>query len=133
MKRAIFAGAIVAALSCIVAAAQQSTWKAPRTAWGDPDISGLFTTDDELGVPFERQTQFGDRQFVTDEEYKQRLAPYERQDGGDREEFVAPRPTQGNGPVAGGTGPPGHWLERGRPSRRTSLVIDPPDGRIPFL
>ena len=37
-----------------VETAGQSTWKSPRTAWGDPDISGLFTTDDELGVPFER-------------------------------------------------------------------------------
>src|SRR5678816_4083700 len=40
-----------------------------RTPWGDPDIQGLFTTDDELGVPFERPEQFGDRAVVTDEEY----------------------------------------------------------------
>ena len=111
----------------------QTSYKVARTAWGDPDISGLFTTDDELGVPFERPPQFGDRQFVTDEEYRQRLAQSERQDEADREEFVAPSPTQGNGPVGGGTGPPAHWLERGKPSHRTSLVIDPPDGRIPFL
>ena len=39
-------------------------------------------------------------------------------------------PQQAGGPVAGGVGPPGHWIERGRPSRRTSLVIDPPDGRF---
>jgi hypothetical protein len=103
--------------------------KAAKTAWGDPDISGLFTTDDELGVPFERPAQFGTRQLVTDEEYAQRQTQSVRQDEADREEFVAPRPGQG----AGGTGPPGHWLERGRPSRRTSLVIDPPDGHIPFL
>ena len=35
--------------------------------------------------------------------------------------------------MAGGTGPPAHWIERGKPSRRTSLIIDPPDGRIPFV
>jgi hypothetical protein len=104
-----------------------------RTPWGDPDISGLFTTDDELGVPFERPAQFGERAFVTAEEFAQRQTQTERQDEADREAFVAPRPQQAGGPVAGGTGPPAHWIERGRPSRRTSLVIDPPDGRIPFL
>jgi hypothetical protein len=30
-----------------------------------------------------------------------------------------------------GSGPPGHWGERGRPQRQTSLVVDPPSGRIP--
>jgi hypothetical protein len=113
--------------------APAKTWTAPRTAWGDPDISGLFTTDDELGVPFERPAQFGNRQVVTDEEFKQRQVQSDRQEEADREEFVAPRATAEGGPGAGGTGPPAHWIERGKPSRRTSLVIDPPDGRIPFL
>jgi hypothetical protein len=104
-----------------------------RTAWGDPDISGLFTTDDELGVPFERPAQFGDRQFVTAEEFAQRQTQSARLEDADREAFVVPRETAEGGPAAGGTGPPAHWIERGRPSMRTSLVIDPPDGRIPFL
>jgi len=127
------AGIAAAALICVSASAQ-SAFKAPKTAWGDPDISGLFTTDDELGVPFERPPQFGDRQFVTDEEYAQRQTQAERLEDADREEFVAPRPAaQATGPVGGGTGPPAHWIERGKPSHRTSLVIDPPDGRIPFV
>jgi len=115
--------------------AGQAPARAPsslRTAWGDPDISGLFTTDDELGVPFERPPQFGDRQFVTAEEFAQRQTQAERQEEADREQVVLPRQNAQGGP-AGGTGPPAHWIERGRPSRRTSLVIDPPDGRIPFL
>jgi hypothetical protein len=131
MQRLALAGLLVATLVSVGVAAQQVTWKAPRTPWGDPDISGLFTTDDELGVPFERPAQFGDRPVVTEEEYRQRLTQSERQEEADREEFVAPRAGRGEGP--GGTGPPAHWLERGKPSRRTSLVIDPPDGRIPFL
>src|SRR5438876_4208276 len=132
MKIPALIGAVAAiGLAAVVSA--QVTSRAPRTAWGDPDISGLFTTDDELGVPFERPAQFGDRQVVTAEEFAQRQSQSERQEEADREAFVAPRPQQANGPAAGGTGPPGHWLERGRPSRRTSLVIDPPDGRIPFL
>jgi len=140
MRTFLALGLLAVAASATLAG--QPSWKAPKTAWGDPDISGLFTTDDELGVPFERPAQFGDRQFVTAEEFAQRQTQSQRQDEADREEFVAPRAQQAGGPggpggpvgpVAGGTGPPGHWIERGKPSRRTSIVIDPPDGRIPFV
>ncbi|MGH9202783.1 MAG: hypothetical protein ACRD2A_16275, partial [Vicinamibacterales bacterium] len=37
------------------------------------------------------------------------------------------------GQVGSATSPPPHWLERGTASRRTSMVIDPPDGRVPPL
>ena len=124
---------LTAAVASLVGQAPAKSWTAPKTAWGDPDISGLFTTDDELGVPFERPVQFGDRQVVTAEEFAQRQGQAERQEEADREAFVAPRATAEGGPVAGGTGPPAHWIERGKPSRRTSLIIDPPDGRIPFV
>jgi hypothetical protein len=99
------------------------------TPWGDPDIQGLFTTDDELGVPFVRPEQFGERAVLTDQEYAERQAQASRQAATDAEEFIVPR----SGGRGDGTGPPAHWLERGRPSRRTSVVIDPPDGRIPFV
>ena len=104
-------------------------WTPPRTAWGDPDIAGIFTTDDELGVPFERPDQFAGREFGTDEEFAQRATGIQRQNEAANEEFVAPRAA--NGPEGGGgTGPPNHWLERGKPSRRTSIVVDPADGKI---
>ena len=64
---------------------------APRTPWGEPDIQGLFTTDDELGVPFERPEQLGARETVTDAEFKDREAQAARQAAADAEEFVAPR------------------------------------------
>jgi hypothetical protein len=100
-----------------------------RTPWGDPDIQGIFTTDDELGVPFERPQQLAGLEVVSDEEFAQRQAQAQRQAEVDAEEFVAPRAGRGGD----GTGPPAHWLERGKPSRRTSIIIDPPDGRIPYL
>jgi hypothetical protein len=112
-----------------VAQQESRTWTVPRTPWGDPDIQGLFTTDDELGVPFERPEAMGEREFVTDAEFADREAQNRRQAAADAEEFVR-APAGGRG---GGVGPPGHWLERGQPSRRTSLVIDPKNGRIPFL
>ena len=104
----------------------------PRTSWGDPDIAGIFTTDDELGVPFERPEQFAGRELVTEEEFAQRLTQAQRQADADQEEFVAPR-AGGGGAEGGSTGPPNHWLEHGKPSRRTSVVVAPSDGRIPFL
>src|SRR5437867_7756523 len=102
----------------------QRAWTPPRTPWGDPDIQGIFTTDDELGVPFERPEQFAGREIVTDEEFAQREEQAKRLAEGDAEEFVAPR--AGPAPEGGGgTGPPSHWIERGKPSKRTSIVIDP--------
>ena len=77
------AGIVVVALAHVETAGQ-SKWTAPRMPWGDPDISGLFTTDDELGVPFERPVQFGDRQVVTVEEFNQRQAQSERHEEADR-------------------------------------------------
>ena len=44
-----------------VSSPAQKNWQAPRTPWGDPDLQGTFTTDDELGVPFERPAQIGTR------------------------------------------------------------------------
>jgi hypothetical protein len=99
-----------------------------RTPWGDPDIQGVFTTDDELGVPFERPEAAGAREVVTDKEFADREAQARRQAAADAEEFVS-----AGGGRGGGVGPPAHWLERGQPSRRTSIVIDPPNGRIPYL
>jgi hypothetical protein len=111
----------------------KASWTAARTPWGDPDIAGIFTTDDELGVPFERPEQFAGREFVTDEEFAQRLTQAQRQADADQEEFVAPRAGAGSGAEGGSTGPPNHWLEHGKPSHRSSVVVAPADGRIPFL
>jgi hypothetical protein len=126
----VLAGAvIVAAIVAFAGIGTQAQTPAFRTPWGDPDIQGIFTTDDELGVPFERPAQFAGREVVSDQEFEERQSQSRRQADVDAEEFVAPRTGRGGD----GTGPPAHWLERGKPSRRTSIIIDPPDGRIPYL
>lgn len=125
-------GRTAAAAADQARAPAKAAWSPPRTPWGDPDIAGIFTTDDELGVPFERPEQFAGRDAVTAEEFAQRESQARRLADADAEEFVAPR--AGAGPEGGGgTGPPSHWIERGKPSRRTSIVIDPSDGRIPYV
>jgi hypothetical protein len=126
---ALAAGLAIAAATGLATIGTEAQSPAFRTPWGDPDIQGIFTTDDELGVPFERPEQFAGREVVSDEEFAQRQTQSQRQADVDAEEFVAPRTGRGGD----GTGPPAHWLERGKPSRRTSIIIDPPDGRIPYL
>ena len=100
----------------------------PRTPWGDPDIQGVFTTDDELGVPFERPDQFGTRELLNETEFAKRETQAQRTAAADSEEFVSTAGGRGGG----GVGPPNHWLDRGKPSRRSSIVIDPPNGKVPY-
>ncbi len=104
----------------------------PRTPWGDPDLQGTWTSEGELGIPFERSTQYGNRQLLTDEEFVQRKSQADRLLQTDNAEFnVETADISNAGQVGSATSPPPHWLERGTPSRRTSIVIDPPDGRVP--
>ena len=99
---------------------------AQRTPWGDLDLQGEWTTEGEYGVPLERPTEFGTRPFLTDDEYAKRLADVQERDERDLRtvDVLA-------GKVDGPNAPIPHWREYGTDSRRTSLIIDPPDGRLP--
>jgi hypothetical protein len=114
---------IIAALVALVGAtlgAQSSPsrgrWTAPRTAWGAPDLQGIWTSDDARSVPMQRPQQFGERRLLTDEEFAER----KRRDDETRGDTRA-----GAGTFVGEVGT--------RTVRQTSLVIDPPDGRTPPL
>jgi len=91
-------------------------WKAPRTAWGHPDLEGIWTTDDMRGVPMSRPQQFGDRMYLTDAEFAERA----KQRGNARDIDNARTGTFRN-------------EEGSRDFSYTSMVIDPPDGRVPPL
>jgi hypothetical protein len=97
-----------------------------RTPWGDPDLQGEWTSEGEFGVPFERPTEFGTREFLTDEEYAKRLADVQERD----ERDLKPVDVL-SGKVDAPSAPIPHWREYETTSRRTSLVIDPPNGRLP--
>ncbi len=131
MHKELMASAIV--VTVIGAAALGAAdWKAPRTPWGEPDLQGVWTSQAELGVPFERPAQYGTRQTLTDEEFKQRELQAQKQVESDNAEFdPTTADTSRAGQVGSATSPPPTWLERGKASHRTSMVIDPPDGRIP--
>jgi hypothetical protein len=127
---ALFVG--VVALPALAIA--QSTTKSPRTPWGDPDLQGGWTSQSELGVPFERPAEFGTRLELSDEEFAKAAQRLSAERERDNAEFDLESADRSNaGAVGSATSPPPHWLERGNPSRRTSMVIDPPDGRIPAI
>ena len=96
------------------AAVANPKWTPPKLAWGHPDLQGIWTSDDMRGIPMSRPTQFGTRQYLTDEEFPQRAT--ER--GKAREIDNARTGTFRN-------------EEGSRNFGYTSMVIDPPDGRVP--
>ena len=60
------AAALTAALALTPAAASAQTAEPPRTAWGDPDLQGVW--DYSSITPMQRPERFGDRAFLTREE-----------------------------------------------------------------
>jgi hypothetical protein len=98
--------------------AGSATASAPqwRTPWGHPDLQGTWSSDDVRGIPLQRPEEMGTRAELTEEEFA------ERQEGND-EQVARLR--------EGGTA---FLAERGvRSFRQTSLVVDPPNGRVPAL
>jgi hypothetical protein len=91
-------------------------WKAPRTSWGAPSFEGVWSTDDMRSIPLARPANFGTRDTLTPEEFKQRAT---RDEGGadsaaNRETFLR-----------------NEWGTRS--FGYSSLVIDPPNGQIPEM
>ena len=102
---------------------------APRTAWGAPDVQGVW--DFRTITPMERPEDLGDKEFLTEEEAVQReQAAVNR----DIELWEADaRRTEAGGSVGGYNN---FWMDRGTRvvgTRRTSLIVDPPNGRLPEM
>jgi hypothetical protein len=113
----IFAG--VAAVACTGPAEERGGgWKPPRTPWGDPDIQGQW--NNQTSTPLQRPTSgpLAGRDTISEEEA-------ETFEASERRSFdEAPR-----------AGDPGtynaFWRDEGKALTRTSLITDPPDGRVP--
>ena len=103
-------------------------YRAPRTPDGQPDISGIWTND--TLTPLERPPELGDKAFYTAEE----AAAVERRGTGQRDRDNAPGRQRTS---AGGSLDRGYnffWFDPRDhivPTRRTSMVADPPSGRVP--
>ena len=128
----------VVSLTPVVAAAQSANTTAPsRTPWGHPDLQGIW--NNSTLTPLERPEMLADQEFLTEEE-----AANLEQETTDRNERLinraAEKTTAGKNVDRRADGTPGFynnfWLDRGTtvvPTRRTSLIVDPPDGRLPSL
>jgi len=128
--------AVVVLASAVVSLQGQSPYSPPRTPWGDPDLQGIWPGTDSIGVPFERPERFGTRLFLTDAELKEREQQAAKQEELDVLDFDLQKPPSeivALGDVGGVTSPPPHWLERGVPSRQSSLIVQPTNGRMPAM
>ena len=121
-------------LSPLSAAGQsQSTADAStpfRTPWGHPDLQGIW--DFRTITPLERPEEFAGKDFLTEEE----AADLEQQAVDRVENLAQPSVVRTEPlPVGGNVGAYNDfWFDRGVnvvSTRRTSLIIDPPDGRVP--
>jgi len=122
-----------AAFLCGLAHAQ-SSYSPPRTPWDDPDLQGKWPSTAMVGVPMQRDPALGPRNLLNDEEFAARQAQFARQRELDNADFeLEDAANTPGGTVGGPVSPPPHWLERGEPQRQASLIVDPPDGRMPAL
>jgi hypothetical protein len=128
IRVAIAAAAVsaIAAVSITRTSAQAPAPSMPalKMPWGDPDLQGIWT--DETDTPFQRSPKFANQEFFTEaqrEEFDiQRSALRGRDTRAERGSEID---------VAGAYN--AVWGGRKRTGRRTSMIIDPPDGRIPPL
>jgi hypothetical protein len=88
----------------------------PKTPWGDPDLQGVWSSDDTSGIPRERPKDLGTSLYLSDEAFAARVKQVEQgikrgesDIGSFRNDFAR------------------------RPFRQTSLIVDPPDGSMPVV
>jgi hypothetical protein len=119
MRNCIIASLAALTIACSASPGEEG-WTPPRTPWGDPDIQGQWNS--QTATPLERPASgpLAGREQISEEEA-------ETFEQSERESFdQAPR-----------AGDPGtynaFWRDEGKSLTRTSLITDPPDGRVPPL
>jgi hypothetical protein len=124
MRRLFLSICLVTAGSVFGQAPSVKSWTVPKTPWGDPDLQGMWPGN--MGVPMQRAENLGTRATLTDAEFAQKEEQAKRQAAADSQSTAT-------SDTRVGIGPPSYWTERGTPTRQTSLIIDPPNGRLPAL
>ena len=108
-------------------AGQSRTWTPPRTPWGDPDLQGIW--NNATSTPLQRPGEVAGKQVLADEESAEFAAGLAHNLNRDRRD--------GGAQVDVNRAYNEHWMDPKRlkttTDRRTSLIVDPPDGRIPAL
>jgi hypothetical protein len=115
-----------AALSCIIwVSVVQTSAQAPvpmKTPWGEPDLQGIWT--DETDTPLQRSPKFANQEFFTEAQRQELDRERGAHFGND------PRQERGTAIDVGGAYNTS-FLSIKRVGTRTSLIVDPPNGRIP--
>jgi len=128
----LIAASVLVLAPCILAAQNGSAgvppakpYTTPKTPWGEPDLQGTFSN--RTITPFERPANVNGREFYTAEE----VAAMEKAAAGRGGDEGRNRGTRGDVERAYND----FWWDRGTKvtTLRTSLVVDPPDGRVPPL
>ena len=133
--RPVVVVAVVVVTAAVAPAAASGQEAAPRTPWGHPDLQGVYTN--KTITPLQRPAEFAGRELLTAEE----MASLQRE-AVDRNAELLMRPARRTEVTenldVGEDGAPGYynnfWLDEGTASTgRTSIIVDPPDGRLPPL
>jgi hypothetical protein len=96
-------------------------WTQPRTAWGEPDLQGVWSY--ATITPLERPAEQAGKEVLSDEEVA--ALDEEARTGADRRDGTP----EANLLRAYNA----FWYDRGKSIGRTSLIVDPKDGRLPAL
>ncbi len=132
MRQRLLASLLVLVAAFVFVAARPATAQSPRTAWGDPELQGLWNNN--TITPLERPAELADQEFLSAEEaaaFEQRAVDRVDRENAPSEVRTEPLPAGGNVGAYNS-----YWTEQGTrvvPTRRTSLIVDPPTGRLPEL
>ena len=105
-------------VKAFIASRVQKNWTPPKTPWGDPDLSGVFTNKDEANTPLERPEEWAGRTMgdITAAELAEAI--------GRRQEGALQRGSPRVVPI--------HWFDNlAAQNLRPWFVIDPPEGKVP--
>jgi hypothetical protein len=89
-------------------------YNVPKTPWGDPDLQGVWSSDDTSGIPMQRPANLGNDLYQSDEQWAARQKQTQQ---GIQNALSAIGTFRGD--------------YARRSFRQTSLIVDPPDGRTP--
>src|SRR5437016_2472303 len=122
-------GAQVSSSADAKSKATTKPWIPPRTPWGHPDLQGVW--DYRTITPLERPSAPSGKQSLTDDE----AAVFEREENRrQNRDLIDPAKGGANYPPGGVVPYNEFWYDRGTKvigSKRTSLIVDPRDGRLP--
>ncbi len=112
------------AVAQTAASEESSEWVQPMTEWGDPDLQGIWPIMHLMATRLQRNPEYGERRYLTDEEWESAQANLARRDARYHTEIESNKLGMG------------HWAEsttRTDAARLTSLISYPPDGQFPAL